>query len=59
MAEQVELDFAHTVVKRPKKMHSEVPKAGDAHLPSVSTKLLCQTPVFFDASYFLLPRPKA
>ena len=50
VALQVELDFAHNVVKRPKKKYSEVPEAGDAHLPSISTKLLCQTPVVFDAS---------
>ena len=34
VALQVELDFAHNVVKRPQKKYSEVPKAGDAHLPS-------------------------
>ena len=34
VALQVELDFAHNVVKRSPKKYSEVPKAGDAHLPS-------------------------
>ena len=34
VALQVELDFARNVVKRPQKKYSEVPTAGDAHLPS-------------------------
>ena len=45
VALQVELDFAHNVVKRPPKKYSEVPKAGDAHLisfpPNCYVKRLC------------------